>query len=127
MDYSLSDYPISFYVTYIIKLEHDCWYVGRTKNGSLNKRLTQHLTQCGTSGWCYTHKPIQVYRILKGDREKEITKKLIAKYGEDKVRGSSFVKVIEPSWDNPLPVENIHGCISITSPIDYKWEPLLHT
>ena len=110
MNYSISNYPLPFKVTYIIKLEDDCWYVGRATNGTVNKRVNQHLTQCGASGWCYTHKPISVYKILKGDREEEVTKKYIDRYGADKVRGSVFVKVKDPSWDHKH--TTTHGCIT---------------
>ena len=100
MNYIIPDYSYNFKVTYIIQLEDDCWYVGKTKNGNINNRLTQHLTQCGGSGWTYTHKPLSVYRVLKGDRELEVTKKLCERHGEDKVRGANFVKVKDPSWNH---------------------------
>lgn len=112
MNHHIIDYPLNFKVTYILQLENDCWYVGVTKNGKVNHRLTQHMTQCGGSGWTYTHKPIKVHRVLKGDREKEVTLKLIERHGKDKVRGSDFVKVHDPSWSHKQKVQNIHGCIT---------------
>ena len=108
--YKLPSYPLNFYVTYILQLENDCWYVGRTKNGKVNERINNHLNQCATAGWCFVHKPIKVHRVLKGDRETEVTKKMIDKYGEDKVRGGVFVKVHNPSWDHKHTNFNIHGC-----------------
>ena len=98
--YKKYDYPLPFNVTYVLELEDDCWYVGKTKNGNIDKRLVQHFTQCGAAGWTYTHKPIKVNRVIKGDRELECTQKLCKKYGEDKVRGANFVKVKDPSWSH---------------------------
>ena len=108
-NYVLYDYPYPFEVTYILKLEDECWYVGKTKNGNINKRLNQHFT-IGGAGWTKWHKPISVHSVLKGDRELEITKKLCKKYGEDKVRGANFVKCEDPSWKHKQ--KPLHGCIS---------------
>ena len=99
MNYSLPNYPSTFKVTYVIQLEDSCWYIGRATNGTVSKRVNQHLTQCGAAGWCNVHKPIKVHKVLKGDREEEVTRKYIDRYGADKVRGSAFVKVKDPSWD----------------------------
>ena len=107
--------PYNFKVTYILKLEDNCWYVGITKNGKINERLNNHLSY-GASGWTKIHKPINVYKVVKGDREEEITKKLIAKYGFDKVRGWNYVKVNNPSFDE-LPNDGVHGCITIEAPV----------
>ena len=112
MNYIIPDYPYNFKITYILQLEDDCWYVGRTKNGKVNDRITQHMTQCGGSGWTYTHKPVKVHRVLKGDREREVTLKLIERHGKDKVRGSNFVKVYKPSWSHKHDPAAIHGCIT---------------
>ena len=111
MDYIRKDYPFNSYVTYILQLEDDCWYVGRSKNGKVNHRINQHMTQCGGSGWTYTHKPINVHRVLKGDREIEVTKELIKRHGKDKVRGANFVKVKDPSWSHKH--KPTHGCITL--------------
>ena len=100
MSYVIEDYPYTFNVTYVLKLEDDCWYVGKTKNSNIDKRVEQHLTQCGTAGWCYKHKPIKVQKIFRGDREEEITRKMIDKFGKDYVRGSRYVKVDNPDWND---------------------------
>jgi predicted GIY-YIG superfamily endonuclease len=42
------------YVTYVLKLEEDKWYVGLTTN--LNQRLTQHFTGDGAK-WTQLFKP----------------------------------------------------------------------
>ena len=108
MSYKVNDYPLNFKVTYILKLEDDCWYVGRMNNGLVDKRINQHFTSYG-AGWTHVHKPIAVHAVLAGDREKEVTKTLIKRHGKDKVRGSDYVKVKAPSWK---PQPTMHGCIT---------------
>jgi predicted GIY-YIG superfamily endonuclease len=114
MSYCLS-IPYNFKVTYILKLEDDCWYVGITKNGKVNQRLANHLNY-GASGWTKVHKPVSVYKVVEGDREEEITKKLIAKYGADKVRGWHYVQIHNPSFDG-LSSDGVHGCLTTEAPV----------
>ena len=109
MNYQLP-IPLTFKVTYILKLQDDCWYVGIAKNGQLNKRLARHLGY-GASGWTMVHKALHVHQVLAGDREEEITKHMIDKYGESKVRGWHFVKVDGPTFE-PFATP-IHGCITL--------------
>jgi hypothetical protein len=109
MSYSLS-LPLNFKVTYILELEDNCWYVGIAKNGQLNKRLALHLTS-GASGWTMVHKAIRVHQVLAGDREEEMTKYMIDKYGPNKVRGWNYVQVHEPTFD--AFTSAIHGCITL--------------
>lgn len=112
MDYSLP-IPLNSKVTYVLQLEHDCWYVGVSKNGSLNKRLFKHFSH-GASGWTIIHKPTKVFSLVKGDHEEQLTRSLIAQYGADKVRGWNYVKVHNPSFE-PLPFTP-DGCISPVEP-----------
>jgi predicted GIY-YIG superfamily endonuclease len=109
MSYSLP-IPLNFKVTYILELEDSCWYVGIAKNGQLNKRLAHHLSS-GASGWTMVHKVVRVYRVLVGDREEEITRSMIDKYGPNKVRGWNYVQVHEPTFD--AFTSPIHGCITL--------------
>jgi len=45
---------------YVLKLEHDKYYVGQTKN--LEKRLKQHLKGKLSSDWTKIHKPLSIYK-----------------------------------------------------------------
>lgn len=112
VDYSLP-IPLNSKVTYVLQLEHSCWYVGVSKNGSLNKRLSKHFSH-GASGWTIIHKPIKVSFVVKSDHEERLTRSLIAQYGTDKVRGWNYVKVHNPSFE-PLACTP-DGCISPVEP-----------
>jgi hypothetical protein len=80
---------MSYYV-YILKLRHNKYYVGRTKD--IRARLTDHNTGRG-SEWTKIHKPIDIVDIItKCDAydEDKYTLKYIEMYGIDNVRGGSF-------------------------------------
>jgi len=49
-NYSINNYPLNFYVTYVLKLEGNKYYVGRAQNGKINKRIRQHLNGGGSVG-----------------------------------------------------------------------------
>jgi len=74
-------YPKPFTLTYILKLENNKWYVGKTAN--LNLRIAQHYTGTGGAGWTKRHKPIKIHRVYTGDREEEIYQKMRNKYGKE--------------------------------------------
>jgi hypothetical protein len=78
------------YVTYVLKLEEDKWYVGLTAN--LKQRLTQHFTGDGAK-WTKLFKPVEVVELYSGDREQEITERLMCQYGYRMVRGGNYCMV----------------------------------
>lgn len=86
--------PIIVYpCVYVLKCEDDCYYIGITT--CLNQRLGQHWAGDGAK-WTRLHKPVSVVDIVYPATlvsENEITKKYMALYGEDKVRGGSWCKV----------------------------------
>ena len=77
-------------VIYVLKLEGDRWYVGKTHN--VEKRFNEHL--CGKgSAWTSKFKPLEVYETLKITSpfdEDKVTKEYMLKYGIDKVRGGAY-------------------------------------
>ena len=95
-----------FVLTYILKLEDECWYVGIST--VLNDRMRKHFTGRGAN-WTKLHKPIEIHRVFIGDREKELTLKMKSKYGSDKVRGDVWLdiedseKVCPSTKDEPDP------------------------
>lgn len=77
-----------YLITYILKLEDDNWYVGLTMD--FNRRMVEHFEQVNPSKWTKLHKPVKIHRIYIGDREDEMTLKMMKKYGVDNVRGGKF-------------------------------------
>lgn len=78
---------------YILKLEHEKYYIGKTNNPQF--RLENHFNLNG-SEWTKIHKPISILELRSNcddyDEDK-ITKQYMDKYGIDSVRGGSFVSV----------------------------------
>jgi predicted GIY-YIG superfamily endonuclease len=77
-------------VTYVLLLENDNWYVGKSIH--LYKRLSDHFNGHG-SAWTKTHHPVSVKAIYLGDKEKECYFFAANKYGADKVRGYAYSQV----------------------------------
>jgi len=76
---------------YVLKLEHGCYYVGKSSN--VNARYQQHLKGTGAV-WTKLHRPIKIMVIYKDVSpyfEDAITKEYMSKYGVNKVRGGSYV------------------------------------
>ena len=86
---------------YILKLEHDCYYIGKTNNYS--KRIKDHLNNNGAL-WTRLHKVISEEKIIPNcspfDEDKYV-KEYMAKYGIDKVRGGCYVteKISEEQYN----------------------------
>lgn len=81
-------------LVYVMKLEDDCWYVGKTSN--LNARIAEHFGLNGRfhgAQWTQKHHPISIQEVVVGDwdTENEITEKYIGMYGLDKVRGGKYL------------------------------------
>ena len=76
---------------YILKLEDDCYYIGKSENVEL--RFQQHLSNNGSS-FTKKHKPLSietVYNNVSPFDEDKYVKEYMSKYGMDKVRGGTYV------------------------------------
>lgn len=77
-------------IVYVLKLQHGCYYVGRTTN--LHQRLNQHKSGCG-SVWVKKHPMIELIRSEEEPSpfyEDMIVKETMNQYGIHKVRGGSY-------------------------------------
>lgn len=81
-------------VTYVLGLEDECFYIGRSSN--LNQRLAQHVSKNGGSVWCKEHDVKSLLEVHVGDVELEKTIEYFNKYGFEKVRGASWCRVYYP-------------------------------
>ncbi len=81
---------------YILQLENNKYYVGKTNNPQF--RLDQHFNLTG-SVWTTKYKPITVLELIKDcdeyDEDK-YTRKYMDKFGVDNVRGGSFCEEVLP-------------------------------
>jgi hypothetical protein len=80
---------------YVLKLEHDKYYVGRTANSqtAVFKRFHEHSQSLG-AGFTRLHKPLSIHDIIHDCDVYDETKtfyKTVAKFGIDNVRGGPFV------------------------------------
>jgi predicted GIY-YIG superfamily endonuclease len=78
---------------YILQLEQEKYYVGKTTNPSF--RIDKHFTSNG-SAWTKKYKPISILEIIQNcddyDEDK-YTIKYMEKYGINNVRGGSFCEI----------------------------------
>ena len=81
-----------FYI-YILQLEGNKYYVGKTKNPNI--RITEHFNFNG-SQWTKKYRPLKVFEVISNcdeyDEDK-YTLKYMKKYGIDNVRGGSFCQM----------------------------------
>lgn len=79
---------------YCLKLENNKYYVGKTNN--IDFRISDHVSGVA-SEWTKLYKPIEVFKIWNNcddfDEDK-YTKKMMAEFGIDNVRGGSYVQII---------------------------------
>jgi predicted GIY-YIG superfamily endonuclease len=78
---------------YILKLEDNKYYVGKTKN--INNRILDHFTNNG-SEWTKKYKPIEIineYKSYDNIDEQRYTWETMVKYGIDNVRGGAHCKI----------------------------------
>lgn len=77
---------------YILKLENECFYVGRTTD--LVHRFNAHKAGTGAA-WTKSHKPIGIIELQDDAPYKELTTTLeyMSKYGISKVRGGPWCTV----------------------------------
>jgi hypothetical protein len=79
---------------YILELENNFWYVGRSRN--CEKRFEEHQKGVGAK-WTKLHKPIRIFcSLLELDlnHETRLTIQLMIIYGADKVRGGIYNRLI---------------------------------
>lgn len=83
---------------YILKLEHDKWYVGITSK-TPEERYDQHLRGIWAAEWTKIHKPLSIHaaedlgeltKIEAEDLEHQKTRELMKIYGWQNVRGGRF-------------------------------------
>jgi hypothetical protein len=86
-------------LVYVLELEDDCWYVGKTHH--LNVRLAQHWNGSGAK-WTKLHKPLKLSRVIMNQTEQHITDDYIALFGKEKVRGGSWTRSPSISLDAGL-------------------------
>lgn len=89
---------ISIIYIYILELENNKWYVGKTKNP--NFRIEQHF-ESGGSEWTKIFKPIKIHELISNcDDFDEIkyTLKYMSMYGIDNVRGGPFCQIELPKY-----------------------------
>ncbi len=78
---------------YIIKLEDNKYYVGKTNN--LERRKQEHING-NASAWTNKYKPIAIEKIIYNTSsfdEDKYTKEYMAKFGIDNVRGGSYTQI----------------------------------
>lgn len=80
-------------IIYVLKLENDKYYVGKTDN--IEKRFKNHCDGTG-SVWTSKYKPISLLEtrnIVSQFDEDIVTKEYMLKFGIDNVRGGSYVYI----------------------------------
>ena len=78
---------------YVLKLEQDKYYIGKTNNPNL--RLENHFSSNGCE-WTKLYKPLKIIEIIPhcdNYDEDKYTKIYMDKYGIDNVRGGSYTSV----------------------------------
>lgn len=90
-------------IIYVLKLENEKYYVGRTCN--YERRINEHFSGKG-SHWTQLYKPIKVIRRIDDIKsvfeEDKVVKETMMKYGIDNVRGGSYVKKVISSEEKNL-------------------------
>ena len=79
--------PLCDEVTYVLLLENNKYYIGKTKQ--LNNRLQHHFDGTGAK-WTQLHPPVKVLRIFAGDCEKKWSHYAYKKYGKQNCRGYGY-------------------------------------
>lgn len=81
------------YKIYVLKLEKNKFYVGKT--GNFFNRMEYH--RAGTCEWTQLYKPVDVVEVRQsvGEFDEEITTKSYMKmYGIDNVRGAQYTQIV---------------------------------
>ena len=108
---------------YVLQLENDCWYVGKTSN--LAARITQHAAGEG-SAWTRLHRPLRgvpahrIESVTREDaegRETYVTARLMIEKGVNRVRGAMFC---ETRPFGPADLDNLARTIGHALNLAYK-------
>lgn len=94
---------------YVLKLEHDKYYVGTTKK-PITDRYGEHCRGQGST-WTKYHKPVEVIEIknnVDSFDEDKYTKMYMKKYGLDNVRGGTYCHLVLS--DDQVKVLNLELC-----------------
>jgi len=93
---------------YTLKLEHNKYYIGRSKIPK--QRIIKHFQEEGCE-WTKQYKPISILSHITGDEFDEEKYTLIAmdKYGIDNVRGGSYCKIILTPYDKDKALQTIRS------------------
>lgn len=91
-------------VVYILRLENENYYIGATED--LDRRMRQH-SSGGGAAWTTQHPPIEVVAssspVAHWERlEREVTIRVMARYGWTNVRGGPWTKREMESPPNDL-------------------------
>jgi len=96
---------------YILKLEDNKYYVGKTKN--INKRFLDHFTNNG-SEWTKKYKPIEIINKHNSNDnfdEEKYTLLTMDEYGIDNVRGGSYCKLELSNEDKTKAQQTINSML----------------
>ncbi len=88
------------FIVYTLELADGHYYVGRTKIGNLRERIRAHRSGSG-SMWTRKYNPVRLNNMKYTDDvllEDCETKRLMLKYGIDKVRGGAYTMVDLPDF-----------------------------
>ncbi len=92
--YSMNDKDNEKAVVYILRLENNKWFIGKTYN--LARSLKFH--KLGSPPWIDIHKVIDVEEIIEDGSQVDVTLEYMRKYGWKNVRGAHW-----RSWDMKKP------------------------
>ena len=91
---------------YVLKLKKNKFYVGRTDKNAIT-RFKEHKAGKG-SAWTRKYAPVEIVYVKNGDKfdEDKLTKKYMADYGIDNVRGGSYCQItLDPNARNVIEKE----------------------
>tara|TARA_R110000822_G_scaffold138001_2_gene275492 strand:+ start:2524 stop:2799 length:276 start_codon:yes stop_codon:yes gene_type:complete len=82
------------YWTYVLELEKESYYIGKSKKESISSRLKDHFSNKGSIA-TRKRNPQKVIEIEKYDCEKALTRKYINKYGKNRVKGYAWCQTTD--------------------------------
>ena len=100
---------------YIIKCQHNKYYIGKSTDPN---RIANHFLNNGST-WTQLHKPLEIVDIINNADafdEDKYTKKYMAEYGIDNVRGGKYAQIIL----NPLTKKHLEEEINSVYDLCYK-------